>query len=145
MNNYVFSASTLAFYALALKDEYINAESWPEDGLEVSDEIYQRYSAQPPEGKMRGSGAKGYPEWIDIPPPSHEELVSIADAEKQSQIDSANAYMNSKQWPGKAAMGRLNDDEKSQYSTWLDYLDELEVVDTSKAPDINWPQEPNKS
>lgn len=47
--------------------------------------------------------------------------------------------MNSKQWPGKAAMGRLTDSEKAQYNAWLDYLDTLEIVDTSTAPDINWP------
>ena len=50
--------------------------------------------------------------------------------------------MNSKQWPGKAAMGRLKDSEKAQYNAWLDYLDELEAVDTSKAPEIAWPSPP---
>lgn len=59
-----------------------------------------------------------------------------------SFIDQANAYMNSKQWPGKAAMGRLTESEKAKYNAWLDYLDALEAVDTSSAPDINWPTPP---
>ncbi|HCU2349132.1 TPA: tail fiber assembly protein, partial [Escherichia coli] len=54
-----------------------------------------------------------------------------------------NNYMNSKQWPGKAAIGRLKDDELEQYNLWLDYLDALEMVDTSGAPDIQWPEEPD--
>ncbi|MQK17566.1 hypothetical protein EI013_03255 [Escherichia coli] len=29
-----------------------------------------------------------------------------------------------------------------QYNSWLDYLDALEAVDTSSAPDINWPTPP---
>ncbi|WP_284296491.1 tail fiber assembly protein, partial [Citrobacter portucalensis] len=58
------------------------------------------------------------------------------------KIDQANDYMNSKQWPGKAAMGRLKDSEKVQYNAWLDYLDELEAVDTAAAPDIKWPEKP---
>ncbi|HCN8307127.1 TPA: tail fiber assembly protein, partial [Escherichia coli] len=43
---------------------------------------------------------------------------------------------------GKAAMGRLKDAEKVQYNAWLDYLDALELVDTTSAPDIEWPEKP---
>ncbi|EHU01384.1 hypothetical protein CKS_4137 [Pantoea stewartii subsp. stewartii DC283] len=50
--------------------------------------------------------------------------------------------MNSRQWPGKAALGRLKGDELAAYNTWLDYLDALYAVDTSKAPDITWPVKP---
>lgn len=42
--------------------------------------------------------------------------------------------MNSRQWPGKAAIGRLKGDDLTQYNLWLDYLDALEAVDTSSAP-----------
>ncbi len=31
--------------------------------------------------------------------------------------------MNSKQWPGKAAIGRLKGEELAQYNLWLDYLE----------------------
>lgn len=82
------------------------------------------------------------PTWVDIPPLCHEEEIAAAEAEKQYRIDQANEYINSKQWPGKAALGRLTDDEKAQYNEWLDYLDALESVDISSAPDINWPVPP---
>ncbi|AIR65082.1 tail fiber assembly protein [Cedecea neteri] len=68
-----------------------------------------------------------------------EELIASAEAEKQSRIAQANEYINNKQWPGKAAMGRLKDTEKGQYNEWLDYLDALDAVDTSFAPEIDWP------
>ncbi|EPM0023842.1 tail fiber assembly protein [Citrobacter farmeri] len=32
---------------------------------------------------------------------------------------------------------RVSDTEKVQYSLWLEYLDILEAVDTSNAPEIN--------
>lgn len=90
----------------------------------------------------------GYSEGTFSPPPepekTHDELVEEADSKKSSLISSANEFMNSKQWPGKAAIGRLNGDELAQYNLWLDYLDELEAVDTSTAPDIVWPKEPAK-
>lgn len=144
MNQYTYSASLNAFYPLSLKPDYEKAGSWPDDAVEVSDESANEYMAEPPEGKIRAAGDDGYPSWIDAPKPTHEEQVAAADAEKQSRIEQANAYMDSKQWPGKAAMGRLNDTEKAQYNAWLDYLDALEAVDTSTAPDITWPATPSE-
>lgn len=73
---------------------------------------------------------------------SADAQIKLADNEKSRLIQDANDYINSKQWPGKAAMGRLKDTEKAQYNAWLDYLDALEAVDTSKAPDITWPEIP---
>ncbi|HHJ2687123.1 TPA: tail fiber assembly protein [Escherichia coli] len=73
---------------------------------------------------------------------THEDEVAIATLQRDTLLKQANEYMNDRQWPGKAAMGRLTDDEKSQYNLWLDYLDALEAVDTSSAPDINWPSLP---
>ncbi|EOZ4422661.1 tail fiber assembly protein [Escherichia coli] len=80
--------------------------------------------------------------WVTDTVAEHTADVAAAEAEKQDRIDQANEFMNSKQWPGKAAMGRLNDPEKAKYNAWLDYLDALEGVDTSTAPQINWPSSP---
>ncbi|HDV4024564.1 TPA: tail fiber assembly protein, partial [Escherichia coli] len=71
-----------------------------------------------------------------------EELIQQAESERQLLLNQANEYMNSKQWPGKAAIGRLKGDELAQYNLWLDYLDALELIDTSGAPDIEWPTPP---
>ncbi|WP_087878750.1 tail fiber assembly protein [Citrobacter freundii] len=69
-----------------------------------------------------------------------ESSVSEAGNKKRLLINEANEYINSKQWPGKAAIGRLKDDELAQYNLWLDYLDALDVVDTSNPTDIAWPE-----
>lgn len=122
--------------------QYEAAGTLPDDLVPVSDEVFATYSGIPPEGKTRGISDEGMPVWVDLPPLSHEDEVEAAEAEKQSRIDQANEYINSKQWPGKAALGRLKDDEKAQYNAWLDYLDALEAVDTSTAPDITWPTPP---
>ncbi|QLY99233.1 tail fiber assembly protein [Escherichia coli] len=81
-------------------------------------------------------------QWVTDTVAQHAADVAAAETEKQARIDRANTYINSKQWPGKAALGRLKDEEKEQYNLWLDYLDALEAVDTSSAPDINWPTPP---
>ncbi|MCO7414059.1 MULTISPECIES: tail fiber assembly protein [Enterobacter cloacae complex] len=138
---YVYSKVKNAFYPLSMKQDYIDAGSWPEDGIEVDEAVFVAFQTIPA-GKVRVAGDDGLPAWADIPTPTQEELAKVAEAEKQFRIDQANAYMNSKQWPGKAVIGRLTGDELAQYNLWLDYLDELEAVDKSKAPGIEWPAKP---
>ncbi len=73
-----------------------------------------------------------------------ESAISEAENKKRLLINEATEYINSKQWPGKAAISRLKGDELAQYNLWLDYLDALETVDTSSAPDIEWPTSPEE-
>ncbi|HCX4521977.1 TPA: tail fiber assembly protein [Escherichia coli] len=142
MANFFYSASQNIILWSSLKDEFKANDSWPDDALALTDEQAEEFINSPPEGKIRVAGEDGFPAWIDLPPPTHEELIADADSQKQYLIEQANDYINSKQWPGKAALGRLKDSEKEQYNLWLDYLDALEAVDTSSAPDINWPIPP---
>lgn len=114
----------------------------PDDAIEISDDTYQELLNGNMAGKIITTGDAGLPVLIDRPKSTHDEFVAAANIEKQERIDEANEYMNSKQWPGKAAIGRLKGDELLQYNLWLDYLDALEVVDTSSAPRIEWPTPP---
>lgn len=142
VNTYFYSALHNSFFPLELKEDYINGIGWPEDAVEVTDHVYREFTGEPPEGQKRVAGKNGLPEWEDIPPPTHEEIVAQAEIERLSRTDAANGYMNGKQWPGKAAIGRLKGNDLTQYNLWLDYLDELEAVDTSSAPNIVWPISP---
>lgn len=136
-----FSASLMGFYPQAWIDDGTYEDTLPADIITLTkDELVYR-DGMPPVGKILGS-RDGRPVWVDIPPPTREQQIAAAEVEKQSRIDSSNAYMNGKQWAGKAAMGRLTAAEKTQYNAWLDYLDVLEAVDTSLAPDITWPVQP---
>ncbi|APJ90431.1 tail fiber assembly protein [Escherichia coli] len=136
---------TRYFYDAVDNGFYIEPESRfiPESAIEISVNLYNQFAGIAwPEGKMLGADSTGLPAWVDAPPPTHEELIEITQSERQLLINQANEYMNSKQWPGKAAIGRLKGDELAQYNLWLDYLDALELVDTSGAPDIEWPTPP---
>ncbi|HDP8063020.1 TPA: tail fiber assembly protein [Escherichia coli] len=131
-------------YPYELQSLYVEKGEWPEEkGVDIDEVIFREYFYDtPPEGKYRCVGEDGLPAWADIPPPTHEEQIAAAELKKQQLINQANDYMNSKQWPGKAAIGRLKGEELAQYNLWLDYLDALELVDTSGAPDIEWPTPP---
>ena len=52
-------------------------------------------------------------------------------------------YLRRGQGPSKLALGRLSDEEKLIFSEWLDYLDAVNAVNTSTAPDIEWPTPPS--
>jgi hypothetical protein len=65
--NYIYSALANSFYPILLRTLYESTGTWPTDGIEVSDEIFNTFS-NPPAGKMRVAGANGLPMWEDIPP-----------------------------------------------------------------------------
>ncbi|EIM2944558.1 tail fiber assembly protein [Citrobacter freundii] len=143
--NIYFSASIPAFIPAQWKEDgTYDDDTWPADAVLLSDEESELYWKQnPPAGKQLGT-ENGRPVWIDIPAPTQDELIADAEREKQRRIDAANEFMNSKQWPGKAAIGRLKGDELAQYNLWLDYLDALDAVKTTSAPDIKWPTPPGE-
>lgn len=76
------------------------------------------------------------------PPITPEDRVHMAEDDRSQRINSANDFMNARQWPGKAAIGRLIGEELARYKLWLDYLDALYALDASAAPDIEWPTQP---
>ena len=131
-------------YPYELQSLYVEKGEWPEEkGVDIDEVIFREYFYDtPPEGKYRCVGEDGLPAWADIPPPTREEQIASAETKKQQLINQANDYMNSRQWVGKAAIGRLKGEELAQYNLWLDYLDALELVDTSGAPDIEWSTPP---
>lgn len=131
-------------YAIIDADVVVNVIVWdgesewePDDKLTVID--ISDISPAPGIGwSFDGTNFIAPPE----PEKNEEELIAEAKFQKQAYIEHANDYMNDRQWPGKAVLGRLTEAEKEQYNLWLDYLNALEAVDTSSAPDINWPKSP---
>lgn len=77
---------------------------------------------------------------IANPPPTKEQLIEQAEAQKQCLIAEVNAETQMLQT--KLALGRIKEDEKALLNAWLDYLDLLEAVETITAPDIDWPPKP---
>lgn len=128
-----FSKTTAGFYAEGIS-------LLPDDAKEIETEVWQSLLAGQADGKI-----------IDFSttPPSlrdrvltRDDEIKLAEQQKQRLIEDANNLMNCRQWPGKAAIGRLKGDELAQYGVWLDYLDALEAVDSSSVPIVSWPTPP---
>ncbi|EPJ0731116.1 tail fiber assembly protein [Morganella morganii] len=77
---------------------------------------------------------------IANPPPTKQQLIEQAEAQKQYLIAEVNAETQMLQT--KLALKRIKADELGLLNAWLDYLDLLEAVDVSTAPDIIWPVKP---
>lgn len=77
---------------------------------------------------------------IANPPPTKEQLIRQAEEKKQFLI--AEVHTETEMLRAKLALGRISEGEKIRLNAWLDYLDELEAVDASTAPDIIWPVKP---
>lgn len=136
-----FSATTCWFYQMDMKQDYIAAGSWPDDAVEMTDKEKETYwTKQPPSGKQLGGDKKGRPVWVDIPPLTKEQAIFFAEERKQFLI--AEVHTETQILQTKLALDRIKDNEKALLIAWLDYLDELEAVDVSTAPDIIWPVKP---
>lgn len=78
MSDYIFSAKNNAFYPVDMMDDYVSAGSWPDDGVDVTKEIFLEFAGVPPAGKERGVGENGLPVWVDIPPTPNSVLRKSA-------------------------------------------------------------------
>ncbi|PQQ25730.1 tail fiber assembly protein [Photorhabdus hindustanensis] len=138
--NYVFSALNRAFYPLLLQQNYIEAGSWPNDPLPVTDNIFNEFSGIPPIGKILSCGEDGLPCWEDIPPPTKEELIFIAESQKTQFISLANEKITPL-FDAKE-LDIATDEEMLLLKEWKKYRVMLNRVDTSNAPEIDWPIKP---
>lgn len=139
MGNYFYSAKKNAFYPVSLEKAYRAANSWPEDGVEVDDSIYLEYSATPPEGKVRVA-KNGMPSWADIPPPSREEQIAVAEHQKAALLAEASVIIAP--MADAQAGGYIDDADVPRLAEWQRYRYKLTKVDTSTAPDITLPPKP---
>ncbi|HDN1288461.1 tail fiber assembly protein [Escherichia coli] len=130
------------FYSQKENGFFTDLNKAPSDAVEITTDEWLLLLDGQDNGMKIVSNQEGYPVLTEQPPLSKENLIALVELKKRKLINEANEPMNSRQWPGKAAIGRLKGEELAQYNLWLDYLDALELVDPSSAPDIEWPTPP---
>ncbi|CAM7502548.1 tail fiber assembly protein [Escherichia coli] len=138
MQKYVFSAKKNAFFPVELKSSYQKAGEWPNDGIEIEDSVATEFMQEPPEGKYRNVIA-GMPAWVDIPPPTQEELSAVAELKKANLRMRADSEINWRQDAVDA--GVATEEETAALSEWKEYRVLLMRVDTEKPV---WPTTPGE-
>ena len=137
---YLFSPTTLGFYPLEMKDQYQRYGNLPADVIEVSDSVRDKYNFVVPDGKQLGC-KNGRPAWVDIPPPTHEELIAAAEQVRQQLL--AHADITMLDWRTELMLGEISDANKEKLSAWLAYKNEVKSVDVSTDhAHVSWPVPP---
>lgn len=137
--NYFYSAKLNAFYPDSLRVDYVINDSWPDDAVEIEDSVYQKFAAdEAPEGKIRVAGDDDLPAWEDIPLPTQEEQIAKAEAQKQRLLTEAATAIAPLQ--DAVDLDMATGQETELLLAWKKYRVLLNRVDTSKSPDIEWPE-----
>lgn len=131
-----YSASKNIFYPEIDFPLYQAAESLPDDLVEVSEAIFQEFSAFVNGDQVRVAGLDGFPAWGDRP----ALTVASAAIKKNAAMSSANAAIAPLQ--DAVDLDIATDEEKTLLLAWKKYRVLLMRIDTSKAPGIEWPTPP---
>ncbi|WP_318372203.1 tail fiber assembly protein [Enterobacter sp.] len=137
MMTYVYSAKNNAFFPVKYLAEYEKNQWDLNDKVGVSDEIASEFMAAPPAGKIRISNDKGLPTWGDVPPLTPEQQVMQAESMRQQYRALADEEINWRQDAIDA--GIATEKEIAALTQWKKYRVLLMRVNTSMAPDIEWP------
>lgn len=79
--------------------------------------------------------------WVTDTEAQHGAAVDAAEAQRQSLINAAMASISLIQLKLRAGRN-LTQEETTRLNSVLDYIDAVEAIDTSTAPDIEWPATP---
>ncbi|MFX4313023.1 tail fiber assembly protein [Enterobacter sp. 63] len=132
--NYYFSKSELGFYC----DE-VN-EAIPTDAVEINQDVYLSLLEGQSKGKFISADSAGTPVLTDPPEPTQAELVVQAEDRRTALMEVANASITPLQ--DAADLDIATDEEMESLKAWKKYRVLLSRVDTSKVPDIEWPDKP---
>lgn len=130
------------FYSASLNGFFTDIELYtglPEDLVEVESEVRDCFVAGK-EGFTLGPDKDGLPSWIEIPPPSKAQMIVTADqykAELRSEADAEISWLQDS-----LDSGTSTTKEETNLKLWRDYRVSLMRIDTSKAPDLKWPDKP---
>lgn len=140
-NNYAWSASKNVFYLISDLLAYIRAGNWPDDAVEISDDVFNEFASfQNGNGMIRGVGSDGLPAWVVPPEPSKEMLIRNAEVNRDTLT--AKASLEIEILTDAESEGSITDSEKDMLAKWKAYRLSLRRLDLTTAPDIDWPEQP---
>lgn len=135
-----FSASENGFYDDVFRTDYIAAGSWPDDAVIISDRWYQYLLNGQARGQIVAANEYGQPVLANPPAPTKEQYIAEAEAQKAALMIAATDAIA----PLKDAvdLGIATKEEEARLLEWREYRVLLMRIDTSLAPDIEWPVKP---
>ena len=71
-----------------------------------------------------------------------QKNAQVVEAEQQKSVLLAEAQSTISLWQTGLQLGIISDDDKASLIAWMKYIQALNAIDTSTAPDIEWPERP---
>lgn len=140
MSGYCYSKDSNGFYFKGLKADYLKSGTWPTDAVDITDSQYNDLMSAQASGATISADENGLPVSVDPLPPTPEELIAAANAKKVELMDKANLAITPYQ--DAVDIGEATEEEKARLLMWKQYRVQLNRVDTSTAPKIDWPKKP---
>ncbi|MDI9108866.1 tail fiber assembly protein [Serratia marcescens] len=112
----------------------------PTDAVSISDEQYLLLMDGQRNGKFIQADSAGSPELVDELSLTHSEQVDIARSQRAALLTAANNAIAPLQ--DSIDLDMATDDERALLLIWKKYRVLLNRIDTSAAPDIEWPTPP---
>ena len=81
-------------------------------------------------------------EMIEMSNPKSTKEQSIRMAEEKKQFLITEANQKTQLWQTQLLLGIITDEDKASLTEWMLYVQKVQAVDTSTAPDIIWPEKP---
>ncbi|EPS8351908.1 tail fiber assembly protein [Escherichia coli] len=78
--------------------------------------------------------------WVTDTEAQHAADVETAEQQKTALLSEAQATISL--WQTELLLGSISDEDKASLIAWMNYIKAVQAVDTSKAPDITWPDKP---
>lgn len=79
--------------------------------------------------------------WVTDTEAAYAAEVAKADADKSNRLTAAKQHISL--WQTQLQLGMISDTDKASLIAWMNYITALQAVDTSTAPDIDWPTPPD--
>lgn len=138
---YYYSAKENAFYPEELKQDYINANTFPDDAVIVDDKIWSIFEInKPPAGMVRVAGKDGLPKWNKHPLLSPTELVKQAEYERILRLNEVSKYTQN--WQTQLVLGIISENDRDKLLKWMRYAQSLQEMEITTITDLYWPQKP---
>ncbi|EKR6371670.1 tail fiber assembly protein [Salmonella enterica] len=78
--------------------------------------------------------------WVTDTKAQHAADVKAAGQQKAALLAESQATISL--WQTELQLGIISDEDKANLIAWMKYIKAVQAVDTSKAPDITWPDKP---
>lgn len=112
---------------------------------ETGEEVAIKAPGNYPEGTTTLAPSTPYDTWNGsewVTDNGAQKIAEVAAAEQKKAALLAEAQATISLWQTELQLGIISDGDKASLIAWMNYIKAVQAVDTSAAPDIDWPGKP---